>query len=120
MFLARTCMVLSALVFSGAACADVHCTDPIADWKPREQLQREAEQRGWTVQRIKIDDGCYELRAIDRNGNKVKAKYSPASLRIRSMAVDFGNAGDAADYLGPVPQGPIRRRTGPTSHGEKQ
>ena len=120
MFLARTCMVLSALVFSNAVHADVHCTDPIADWKPREQLQRQAEQRGWTVQRIKIDDGCYELRAIDRNGNKIKAKYSPASLRMRSLAVDFGNNGDASDYLGPVPQAPVRRPAGPTSQGEKQ
>nr|WP_315218580.1 PepSY domain-containing protein [uncultured Duganella sp.] len=120
MFLARTCMVLSALACSGAVSADVNCSDPIADWKPREQLQREAEQRGWTVQRIKIDDGCYELRAVDRNGNKIKAKYSPASLRMRSLAVDFGNDGDASDYLPPLPQGPVRRRTGPTTHGEKQ
>ncbi|WP_426054072.1 PepSY domain-containing protein [Janthinobacterium sp. PSPC2-1] len=113
-------MALSALVFSNAVHADVHCMDPIADWKPREQLQREAEQRGWTVQRIKIDDGCYELRAIDRNGNKVKAKYSPASLRMRSLAVDFGNNGDASDYLGPVPQAPVRRPAGSTSQGEKK
>ncbi|WP_257572626.1 PepSY domain-containing protein [Janthinobacterium sp. UMAB-56] len=113
-------MVLSALVFSGVASAEVNCTDPIGDWKPREQLQREAEQRGWIVQRIKIDDGCYELRAIDRNGNKIKAKYSPASLRMRSLAVNFGNDGDTSDYLGPVPLAPVSRPASPTSQGEKK
>lgn len=116
----RTYFALAALAASGAAFSEVNCTDPVSDWKPRELLQREAEQRGWTVQRIKIDDGCYELRGIDRNGNKIKAKYAPATLRMRSLAVDFGETGDASDYLGPLPAGPLRRRTGPTSRGETQ
>lgn len=118
MFLFRPLIVLAALGASGAALAEVSCDDPVADWKPREQLQREAEQRGWTVQRIKIDDGCYELRGTDRHGNKLKAKFSPASLRIRSLAVEFGPAGETSDYPGLEPHGPIRRRLGPASQGE--
>ncbi len=120
MFPFRPLIVLAALGASGVAFAEVSCSDPVADWKPREQLQHEAEQRGWTVQRIKIDDGCYELRGTDRNGNKIKAKYAPASLRIRSLAVEFGPAGETSDYLGPQPHGPIRRRAGPASNGETQ
>lgn len=120
MILFRTLLVLAALAASGAAFSEVNCTDPVADWKSRELLQREVEQRGWTVQRIKIDDGCYELRGIDRKGNKIKAKYAPASLRILSLAVEFGAAGDASEYLGPIPPGPRRQRTGPTSRGEVQ
>lgn len=116
----RAFIALALLAASGAASSEVNCADPVADWKPRELLQREAEQRGWAVQRIKIDDGCYELRGVDRHGNKIKAKYAPASLRILSFAVEFGAAGDASDYLGPVPPGPRRQRTGPTSRGEVQ
>lgn len=115
----RMCVALAALAASGVASADIYCSDPITDWKPREQLQHEVERRGWTVQRIKIDDGCYELRAIDRKGNKIKAKFAPASLRIRSLAVEFDAASDASDYLpDQVPPGPRRQRTGPTSNGE--
>lgn len=102
MILFRTFAALAVFSVSGAAFADTDCTDPIAAWKPRELLRQEFEQRGRTVRRIKVDDGCYEVRGIDRMGNKIKAKYSPASLRIRSLEVDFGPAGDASDYLGPV------------------
>lgn len=110
-----TLVVLSA---SAAAFADNGCTDPIAEWKPRELLRQEVEQRGWTVQRIKVDDGCYEVRGTDRMGNKVKAKYAPATLRIRSLEVEFGPTGNASDYFGPV-QSRVQRReqAGPATKG---
>jgi hypothetical protein len=99
MFLFRMLAVLLALGACGAAWADTDCSDPIAEWKPREQLRQALERQGWTIQRIKIDDGCYEVRGIDRKGNRIKAKYAPASLRARSLEVEFGPAGDASDYL---------------------
>lgn len=95
--------VLASLIFSGAALADNDCTDPVADWQPREVLQQRLEQRGWTVQRIKVDDGCYEVRGVDKNGNSFKAEYAPASLRIRKLEVKFDHNGDAADYLDQSP-----------------
>ena len=104
MILFRTFAVLAALAGSGAAFADTDCTDPIAQWKPREALRQEVEQRGWTVQRIKVDDGCYQVRGTDRKGNKVKAKYAPASLKIRSLEVEFGPDADASEYIPPVQQ----------------
>ena len=94
--------VLAGLIVlgaSGMAYAETECTDPIAEWRPRELLRQQVEQAGWTVQRIKVDDGCYEVRGIDRMGNKIKAKYGPASLRIRSLEVEFGPAGDASEYV---------------------
>lgn len=98
----RTFAVLAALLWSGIALADTDCTDPISQWKPREALRQELQQRGWTVQRIKVDDGCYEVRGTDRKGNKVKAEYFPASLKIRSLEVEFGPDADASEYFGPV------------------
>lgn len=117
MILVRTLTALAALAASGTALADTDCTDPIANWKPREILRQQVELRGWTVQRIKVDDGCYEVRGIDRLGNKVKAKYSPASLRIRSLEVDFGPNGDASDYLRPAL--PTAERHGPSGPASK-
>ncbi|MBK7013568.1 MAG: PepSY domain-containing protein [Xanthomonadales bacterium] len=65
------------------------CSDPVADWQPREALRQQLEQHGWTAQRIKVDDGCYEVRGIDKIGNAFKAKYAPASLRIRNPGNPF-------------------------------
>lgn len=116
--------MLAALAALGASCtafADTDCTDPIADWKPREVLLHQAKLRGWTVQRIKVDDGCYEVRGTDRLGNKVKAKYGPATLRIRSLEIEFGEHGDASDYLAPArPPAEQNRATGPSTQGNKQ
>ncbi len=90
---------LASILLSGTALAESDCIDPVADWKPREALREQLEQRGWTVQRIKVDDGCYEVRGIDGHGNKFKAKYSPASLHIRKLEIDFRQGGEASDYL---------------------
>jgi hypothetical protein len=91
--------VLASLLVSGAALADEDCTDPVANWQPREVLQQQLEQHGWTIQSIKVDDGCYQVRGLDNKGNKFKAKYAPASLRIHKLEITFGQNGDAADYL---------------------
>lgn len=113
--LLRVLVTLAVISLSGAALADTDCTDPVASWKSREQLRQAFEQHGRTAQRIKVDDGCYEVRGLDRRGNRIKAKYSPASLRVRSLEVDFGPSGDATDYLGPPqPAAESGERTHPT------
>lgn len=97
--LTLTGVVLAGLAFSGGALAGDDCTDPVADWQPREVLRQQLEQKGWEVQRIKVDDGCYEVRGTDKLGNRFKAEYSPASLRIRELKIKFDGNGDAGDYL---------------------
>ena len=93
--------LLVGLLAGPAAWADSNCNDPVSSWQPQEALRKQLEQGGWTVQRIKVDDGCYEVRGTDRSGNRVKAKYSPAALRIRKLEIEFGPGGDASDYFGP-------------------
>lgn len=90
---------LLGLAVSGGALAADHCIDPVADWQPRERLRQQVGKLGWTVQRIKVDDGCYEVRGLDRKGNAVEAEYAPASLRIRKLEIEFREDGDASDYL---------------------
>lgn len=94
-------IALAGLLGSTAASADTDCTDPIGQWQSRDALRQAIERNGWVVQRIKIDDGCYEVRAVDRGGNRVKAKYSPATLKIRSFAVEFGPDADTSEYIVP-------------------
>ncbi|RVD79819.1 PepSY domain-containing protein [Pseudomonas koreensis] len=97
-FIASTALL--SVLLSGYALADDNCSDPVSDWQPRETLRQNVEQQwGWSVQRIKVDDGCYKLKGADRKGNAIEARYAPASLRLRTLQIDFGNDGDAGDYL---------------------
>jgi hypothetical protein len=93
--------ILASILVSGVALAEDDCVDAVADWQPRDVLRKQVEQNGWKVDRIKVDDGCYEVRGVDRKGNKFKAKYAPASLRIQKMEIRFEKNTDASDYLLP-------------------
>ncbi|MFG1394844.1 PepSY domain-containing protein [Xanthobacter agilis] len=76
--------LLAACLAAGPAAADRDCNVPLADWQPREALQKKLEAEGWTVLSIRSDDGCYKVLATDVQGARLKAKYDPASLeRIR-------------------------------------
>lgn len=89
---------LVLLLAAGSAWAGDDCHDPVASWQPRENLRQMLEQHGWQVRRIRVDDGCYEVRGRDRSGNRVEAKYAPASLRIRSLEVEFDDDADTSAY----------------------
>ena len=80
---------LAATLAAGIAFADSDCRDPVADWQPRDALRQVLEEKGWEVHRIKIDDGCYEVKGIDQDGNRVEAEYEPASLRLRKLEVEY-------------------------------
>lgn len=80
-------IVLASLAAMGVAQADEGCTVPMAQWQPREEVQRMAEEQGWTVRRIKIDDGCYEIDGRDPEGRAIEVKVDPATLAI--IEVEF-------------------------------
>jgi hypothetical protein len=79
--------VLAAFLFfgfagSGAAMAGDRCHVAMDQWQPREAVQKMAEARGWTVNRIRIDDGCYQVRGVDRQGRAFKARIDPSTLAV--------------------------------------
>lgn len=87
------------LLLSGNVLADEHCTDPVTDWQPKDVLRQQAEHYGWQVQRIKVDDGCYEVRGLDRQGNALEAKFAPANLKLRELKLKFADQADSTQYL---------------------
>ena len=93
--LALAGVVLAGLLAGGAAWADTECDAPMAEWQSRGALRMQLEQQGWLVQRIKIDDGCYEVRGVDADGNRFKAKYEPDSLRVRKMEIKRDRHGES-------------------------
>ncbi|AOY87753.1 hypothetical protein BKP64_05965 [Marinobacter salinus] len=76
---------ISMLLLSGVTLADDDCDDPVSGWQPRENLRQQLEAEGWTVYRIKVDDGCYEVKGRDSEGNRVEASFAPSSLELKEM-----------------------------------
>lgn len=66
---------------AGAALADAdRCTVPIDQRQPETKLREKLEAEGWTIKRIKIDDGCYEVHALDAAGRRLEAHFDPGTL----------------------------------------
>jgi hypothetical protein len=65
--------------------AQADCDAPTASWQPRTAVQALAERNDWQIDKLKIDDGCYEVRGRDANGYRFKAKLNPATLEVVSM-----------------------------------
>ena len=78
-----------------AAMADEGCSAPMSDWQPREAVQRMAQKQGWTVRRIKIDDGCYKIEAREASGRTVEVTVDPATLETRSVEYEEDDHDDS-------------------------
>lgn len=83
-----TILTFLAALPAGAALADDDCTVPMAQWQPREAVQQMADAQGWIVERIKIDDGCYEIKGRNAAGRTIKVKIDPATLTIVKLKFD--------------------------------
>ena len=81
----------------GAALADDDCDAPVADWQPRSAVQKLAESKGWTPRRIKIDDGCYEIKGRNAGGEEIEAKIHPVTLEIVKIEIEDDHDGDDDD-----------------------
>lgn len=103
-----------AALASPAAWARDDCRRPMAEWQPREAVTAHAAERGITTERLRIDDGCYELRGRDGDGNWVELKLDPATLAILALEVRFGPGADPARYL-PATRGPAPRSGRPAA-----
>ncbi|PTV94779.1 hypothetical protein C8J27_10647 [Rhodobacter aestuarii] len=91
-------LIFAALVAAVPAQArDMHCTVPLADWQPREAVQAALESQGLVVRRIKIDDGCYEVDALDGTGQRLWMRLDPGSLAILRQAIPHRHHGDDDD-----------------------
>ena len=75
--LGSSLLALSAALAAAPALASDDCEVPVARWQSREAVRQMAVQKGWEVQRLKIDDGCYEIRGKDAQGRTFKAKLDP-------------------------------------------
>ncbi|MCE4537048.1 PepSY domain-containing protein [Pelomonas sp. P7] len=61
------------------------CDAPVGRWQSRDAVRQMAAAKGWQIQWLKIDDGCYEIRATDAQGRPFKAKLDPETLKVLKM-----------------------------------
>lgn len=64
------------------------CDAPVDRWQSREAVRQMAAAQGWQVQQLKIDDGCYEIRGTDAQGQAFKAKINPETLKVLKTRQD--------------------------------
>jgi hypothetical protein len=90
MFLA---CILATSSLGHTAYAGDDCYVPMSKWQSRDAVREMAQAQGWEVRRIKIDDGCYEIKGYDAVGREIEVKIDPASLAV----VDFEYEDDDDD-----------------------
>lgn len=78
----RGLLLATLVVATPSARSSDDCEVPTASWQPRSAVNEWARRNGWQIDRLKIDDGCYEIRGRDAEGRRVKAKLDPATLEI--------------------------------------
>lgn len=96
-----------ALASPAAMAGEDDCKVPMAQWQPREAVEQMAKARGWTVRRLKVDDGCYQIRGIDADGREIAAKVDPGSLAIVRMKRRNGNDDGDDGRRSDVPAQPL-------------
>jgi hypothetical protein len=92
-----TILAFLAALPAGTARAEDDCFVPMADWQPREAVARLAADQGWTVRRIKIDDGCYEIDGRDGQGRAIEVKVHPGTLEILEREFEGDGQADEAE-----------------------
>ena len=73
-----------ALAFASPAMAsdDAKCGNTSGEWMSRDAVKTIMVEKGYDVRRVKSDDGCYEVYAIDKNGARVEVKINPVTGEI--------------------------------------
>ena len=100
--------ILSGALASPAAMAGENdCKVPMAQCQTSEAVEQMAKAQGWTVRRLKVDDGCYQIRGYDGSGREFEAKVDPGSLAVVRMKNRSGRREGDDGRRGVVPEQPL-------------
>jgi len=80
---ATTAATIAVLLAAPAAFAQhAEKCEPIpkAEWQPKEALEKKLTDMGWKVNRIKIENGCYEVYGRDEKNGRVEVFFHPKTF----------------------------------------
>jgi hypothetical protein len=52
---------------------------PRAQWLSEDAIKAKGAELGYEVRRVKVEDGCYELYALDKNKTKLEVFLNPVT-----------------------------------------
>jgi hypothetical protein len=74
---AATLALASPALAAGGGCS----TAPQSQWQPQSKLETLLQSDGLTVRQIKVENGCYEVYATDKDGNRQNLAYNAETLQ---------------------------------------
>jgi hypothetical protein len=75
--LVATALLVSQAQATGLAQCD---SGPKENWQPQAKLEAALKEKGWTVRKVKVDGGCYEVYGLDEKGQRQEAYFHPVTL----------------------------------------
>ena len=75
-----TTVLLLASATSQATGLTTCDSGPKEGWQPQAKLEQVLKDKGWTVRRVKVDGGCWEVYGLDEKGRRVEAYFHPVTL----------------------------------------
>ena len=96
-------LALSLNLAAWPALGSDDCEVPVQQWPSREAVYQMAAAQGWEVQRLKIDDGCYEIHGKDSRGRAFKAKVDPQTLKVVKIKYKDHQHGREREQASPAP-----------------
>lgn len=79
---------IAAAAAAGVARAEDRCDAPLVDWLPRTAVERAVTDRGWTMETLRSEGGCYLVSARTRGGARISAAFLPHTLELLSVEGD--------------------------------
>lgn len=70
--------------FAGADCTD----EPREKWMSEHEMQKKILDMGYTIERFKIDDTCYEIYGRTAENRKVEAYFNPVTGEVVKQEID--------------------------------
>lgn len=61
---------------------EIRCYQSTDQQVSKAAIKQHFEEKGWEVRRIKRDHGCFEIYAIDADGNRRESYIDPKTMEI--------------------------------------
>ena len=72
--------IAAGMIATPALATEQSCGNaPRGQWMTQDALKQKATAMGYDVRRIKEEDGCYEVYAIDSKGMKAEVYFHPVT-----------------------------------------
>lgn len=87
MILAATFATLGITLPASASSDECGYVDR-SQWMSVEEVRAKATEMGFDVRKVEVDDGCYEVYAIDSKGQRIEAYLHPVSGEVMKQEID--------------------------------